>query len=342
MDGIRTRKVVDGVVHTYVTQNGKVVRETIGMGTTAKVLDFIYDHNGQPFALRYSTNGGSTFTTYYYVLNLQGDVIKLVTATGSPAATYRYNAWGKLYSQSGTMATINPLRYRGYYYDTETGFYYLRSRYYDPTNYRFINADSYASTGQGFLGYNMFAYCNNNPIIYTDDTGISGTLAMWMSSMWWLCGVDAVLPIGDIIYAAGVVVTGVVDIVNTIGADNVARLATDGVNAAKQVTEGPGGNSSPQPPDDRFRSYTSRNFRYNLQQLTGETGDGKQAHHVLPQKFIEQFEKADIKIHDPKYGSWVDSPTHSKFSTAYNNEWLEFFKKTVCRLKNKLRRLLVD
>ncbi len=69
------------------------------------------------------------------------------------------------------MASINPLRYRGYYYDTETGFYYVQSRYYDPIVKRFINADSYASTGQGFLGYNMFAYCGNNPVNMIDIIG---------------------------------------------------------------------------------------------------------------------------------------------------------------------------
>ena len=69
------------------------------------------------------------------------------------------------------MANINPLKYRGYYYDTETGFYYLQSRYYDPIVSRFINADSYTSTGQGFLGYNMFAYCGNNPVSRVDASG---------------------------------------------------------------------------------------------------------------------------------------------------------------------------
>ena len=69
------------------------------------------------------------------------------------------------------MADINPLRYRGYYYDTETGFYYLQSRYYDPVVSRFINADKYASTGDGLVGYNMFAYCSNNPVNYSDPSG---------------------------------------------------------------------------------------------------------------------------------------------------------------------------
>lgn len=90
---------------------------------------------------------------------------------GNVLATYEYDAWGKLISSSGSLAEITPLRYRGYYYDTETGFYYLQSRYYDPVVSRFISADSYASTGDGLLGYNMFAYCGNNPVCYSDSTG---------------------------------------------------------------------------------------------------------------------------------------------------------------------------
>ena len=170
-DGIRTQKFVENDVHNYITQNGKVVRETIGSGTSAKVLSFIYDEAGKPFALKYSTNGGSSFTTYYYVLNLQGDVIKLVNASGTAVATYTYNAWGEILTATGTMADVNPLRYRGYYYDTETGFYYVSSRYYDPEIGRWINADGYVSTGQDIIGYNMFAYCGNNPVIREDSTG---------------------------------------------------------------------------------------------------------------------------------------------------------------------------
>ena len=69
------------------------------------------------------------------------------------------------------LADKNPLRYRGYVFDTETGFYYCQSRYYDPCLGRFINADGYVSTGQGFLGHNMFAYCGNNPVMYYDPSG---------------------------------------------------------------------------------------------------------------------------------------------------------------------------
>ena len=101
----------------------------------------------------------------------QGDITRIEDVNGNVLATYEYDAWGKLISSSGSLAEINPLRHRGYYYDTETGFYYLQSRYYDPVVSRFINADRYASTGDGIVGYNMFAYCDNNPINRLDETG---------------------------------------------------------------------------------------------------------------------------------------------------------------------------
>ncbi len=66
---------------------------------------------------------------------------------------------------------FNPFRYRGYYYDYDTGLYYLQSRYYNPQRGRFLNADGYVSTGTGLPGYNMYAYCNNNPVMGYDPNG---------------------------------------------------------------------------------------------------------------------------------------------------------------------------
>ena len=158
------------VTHEYLTQSGKVVRETITTSMDTTTLDFFYDESGRPFAFNY-TPEGSTPNTYYYILNLQGDVVQIIDANGVMQAEYIYSPWGEIISAEGDLAEINPLRYRGYYYDSETGFYYLQSRYYDPENHRFINADSYASTGQGFLGVNMFAYCSNNPVNNFDNDG---------------------------------------------------------------------------------------------------------------------------------------------------------------------------
>ena len=110
--------------------------------------------------------------------------MSLLSASGDEVAAYTYDPYGRPVTIKGRVGTTlqtmtdpthianrNPLRYRGYYYDNESGFYYLQSRYYDPAICRFINADGYASTGQGFTGFNMFAYCNNSPANSIDPTG---------------------------------------------------------------------------------------------------------------------------------------------------------------------------
>ena len=162
-NGLRTSKVVNGVTHNYLYASGQLMRETYGSNT----LDFLYDANGYPYALKY--NG----TTYYYITNLQGDVMYLLDANENTVASYEYDPYGNIVSASGTMAEVNPLRYRGYYYDTELDMYYLQSRYYDPQISRFINADDVSMLGASgtALGYNLFAYCENNPINNCDATG---------------------------------------------------------------------------------------------------------------------------------------------------------------------------
>ena len=133
-------------------------------------MDFIYDNTGKPYALKYDG------TLYYYVLNLQGDVISIITHWGESYGTYTYDAWGNVLSVSGDIAKLNPIRYRGYYYDSETGLYYLGSRYYDPQVKRFINADGAALAtinpySDGLTDKNYFAYCDNNPTSRSDDGG---------------------------------------------------------------------------------------------------------------------------------------------------------------------------
>jgi len=91
---------------------------------------------------------------------------------------YIYDAYGNVSTKAGwgdrldtPVADLNPFLYNGYYYDTETGFYYCNSRYYDPENSRFFSADDYISTGRDIRSYNMYVYCNNDPIMYIDNTG---------------------------------------------------------------------------------------------------------------------------------------------------------------------------
>ena len=201
-DGIRKTKTIPinqrglTCTYTFVTQNGKVVRQS----WRTESIDFFYDESGRPFAMTYQRANDAP-QTYYYVLNLQGDVVKLIDENGAEVASYEYDAWGNVLSQSGSMASTNPLRYRGYYHDSETGFYYLQSRYYDPAMHRFINADSYASTGQGFIGTNMFAYCHNSPVAFYDTEGNMATEATIAATNWWN-------PIGWI--AGGILVVEVV------------------------------------------------------------------------------------------------------------------------------------
>ena len=112
---------------------------------------------------------------YYYIRNLQGDIIGLIDKNGTEVVSYSYDTWGKLISIEGslkdTVGVKNPYRYRGYRYDTETGLYYLQSRYYNAEWGRFINADGIIGHTGELLNHNLFAYCKNNPKNASDSTG---------------------------------------------------------------------------------------------------------------------------------------------------------------------------
>ena len=146
-----------------------------------KLVVYLYDESGSPIGMQYRTNSMAegTFYTYLFEKNLQGDIIAVYNTSGTKLVSYVYDAWGNVtvtnHNVSGTNsgARHNPFRYRGYYYDTETGYYYLQSRYYNPKWGRFLNADGYVSTGQDILGYNMYIYCGNNPINRIDISGTS-------------------------------------------------------------------------------------------------------------------------------------------------------------------------
>ena len=155
-EGVRIGKTSGGTEYTYDYLGGKLVKMTKGSIS----YEFSYDEVGRPYSIRTGN------ATYYYVLNQQGDVAAIISSAGQVMAEYSYNAWGKVLSATGTLAEDNPLRYRGYVYDTDLCMYYLNSRYYDPEICRFINTDSKLSTGQSVLGCNAFAYCLNDPVRY--------------------------------------------------------------------------------------------------------------------------------------------------------------------------------
>ena len=166
-NGIRTEKTVNGITTHYLTVDGRIT----GQYDETDTLYFRYNADNSPIG--FSLNGEE----YLYLKNIQGDVEEIVDKNGNSVVKYAYNEWGKLLSVTGSMATavgrINPIRYRGYYYDGETGYYYLQSRYYNPDICRFINADepSYVTISAEKTNYNLFAYCANDPVNYIDPTG---------------------------------------------------------------------------------------------------------------------------------------------------------------------------
>ena len=168
-NGIRTSKTVDGVMHTYTLDGAKILRETWGENT----LIPLYDNEDSVCGILY--NG----TPYYFIKNLQGDVIAIVDKDAEPVAKYTYDAWGAITSAAThtdltkgvDIATINPFRYRGYYFDEEIDLYYLQSRYYDASVGRFINADDAEVTTHSNRQQNSFAYCANNGIVAYDTLG---------------------------------------------------------------------------------------------------------------------------------------------------------------------------
>lgn len=187
-DGQRVSKTVNGVTTEYF-YNGEILA---GQKTGNETLVFMYDNNGDIFGFIYDGHD------FYYVKNAQNDVVGLVS-DGNIVAYYFYDAWGNAQIVSdagytiydmGHPAYVNPIRYRSYYYDHETNFYYLNSRYYSPDICRFLNADGVVNANRDVLGNNLFAYCSNDPVNNTDDNGC-GKISNWFKSAaqtiknWW-------------------------------------------------------------------------------------------------------------------------------------------------------------
>ena len=175
-------KIVTGIKHNYYLDGLQIVAETWTLSGIEYLLYYIYDESGAPIGMQYRTSNyaSGVFDFFFFEKNVQGDIIGIYNSTGKRIGSYTYDAWGNCnYTTASGNTTLerqivsfyNPFRYRGYYYDYGIGFYYLQSRYYNPQWGRFLNADGYVSTGTGLLGYNMFAYCNNNPVMFTDPTG---------------------------------------------------------------------------------------------------------------------------------------------------------------------------
>ncbi len=180
-EGIRTSKTVNGVTTNYVIDNKLIKAEY----NDAYSIVYWYDDKDSVVGFFYTDKTVSNPTTqaYIYTKNAQGDVTGILNSSGTKVASYSYDSWGNILSITGssanTIGVINPIRYRGYYLDNETGYYYLQSRYYNLEWQRFINADelNFISASGNYLGINAFAYCENNPVYYIDVIGTVPTPA---------------------------------------------------------------------------------------------------------------------------------------------------------------------
>ena len=223
-NGIRTRKTVGSTKTEYFTSGSTILAEKTG----SDVIWYIYDSDGEVLGFTY--NG----TPYYYIKNQQGDVCKVVTASSSVVASYTYDAWGKVISASGSMAQINPIRYRSYYYDKETSLYYLQSRYYDPETGRFVSSDSFVSTGQDLLQNNMYAYGGNNPVNGVDSTGEA-----WLH---WALGavIVAACAVAVVVTAGGAAagIAAVVSVSNGVAAATASSTIAAGAFLGSAATYG--------------------------------------------------------------------------------------------------------
>ena len=208
-NGLRVTKTVNGIKTNYEYLNGLLLYEK--KGTTE--LHYLYDANGSLKGIQTVDNNG-TSTTYYVVTNTRGDVTQIYDVAGVLQVLYTYDTWGKILSikdgngneitSDTNIGKLNSLRYRSYYYDTETGLYYLQSRYYSPEWSRFINADDISLLTNSLndnTDKNLFAYCDNNPIVRSDDGGnVWGALALAgggsLGTTWTLGGANFWNPVG--------------------------------------------------------------------------------------------------------------------------------------------------
>ena len=312
--GTRTGKTVNGVSTQYYINGSQILAQKSG----EDILYFLYDETGSAVGFKYNNN------LYLYRKNLQGDILAVLNGqTGAVEASYTYDAWGRVISSTGALAEINPFRYRGYYYDSETGLYYISSRYYDPEVGRWINPEPNMYSGgfdegAGVLAYNVYAYCANNPVIYKDDTGESILLCI-------LIGAGIGLIVGGAFgahkasengyspsdgwkywrYVVGFgVVGGAIGALVGWGAGTL--IAHYGVaTAATSITKGGGA---------RFSSFSA------LKNSLGSAGRNYQWHHIVEQCQIQKSGFSKYWIQNSNNVINIPTQIHNKISAYYSSK----------------------
>ena len=206
VDGLRLEKTAGGVTTQYQYVNGQLLGEKRSNGV---ILRYTYDALGALSGIQHKNTAGVT-TNYIVRCTLSGDVDQIYDTKGNLLARYIYDTWGstlsvtdasgKAITDANHIANINPIRYRGYYFDAETGLYYLQSRYYDTTTRRFLNADEILGANSDINALNLYAYCGNNPVVREDANG-----------NFWLTSIVASVAVGVVTQYIGDVVGNILD-----------------------------------------------------------------------------------------------------------------------------------
>ena len=326
VEGIRGSKTVGSVKSEYQYINGLLMYEKRGNIR----FYFFYDATGNLTGFNYFSSDTAAGTTFYTTTNSQGDVIGVYSSSGGLIATYEYDAWGKLISlknnsgieisqTSRHVAALNPIRYRGYYYDSESDLYYIASRYYDANTGRFINSDTpevLLVSPITVTDKNVFSYCDNNPINRSDLSGCFWETAFDVFSLclsvaevcknpkdpWaWVGLAGDTLDLIPFVTGVGEVTRGLK--VVSKAANQIENISTTG-KVAKNIIK----------KSDGFSSFNK------LKKAIGSPGSGNEWHHIVEQSQIGRSGFATELIQNPGNIIAIDKNTHRKISGYYSSK----------------------
>ena len=336
VNGIRLSKTINGVATEFLYSGMQLLRQVTGNNT----IWFIYDQDGM---IGFELNG----TPYYYLRNLLSDVTGIIDANGNVVVNYTYDSWGKLLSvtgsQANTVGALNPIRYRGYYYDAETGFYYLNSRYYDAETGRFISPDVLSEDG------NLYSYCQNDPINRSDESGYLSKF--WKRIIKIAVGVVATVAAVAITVATGgtalPVVAGVVAstviggvVSGAVQAANGGDFsegfldgATDGlmwggvfalggslINAAKVTGSAAKASANVGKGAVPYNNAVGYDSFSAFKKAQGSAGVGKEWHHIVEQSQIAKSGFAPQQIHNTNNIIAINADVHRMISGYYSSK----------------------
>ena len=302
--GLRTKKIVNGEENQYFYSGDLLISEYNGL----EYMNFTYSPSGEPVGFSfYDAEENEPLDYYFYFKNIQGDILGLLDHQGAIYCTYSYDAWGKLlgvYDRNGNeitnpnhAANRNPLRYRGYYYDDETGLYYLNSRYYNPEWGTFICADDINCIGIDgtVLSYNLYSYCGNNPIVRQDTTGYAWETAFDVVSLV-ASAVEVTMNPTDLTAWVGLVgdtvdlipfVTGVGETIKVLRTSSKLTDKIDGTIDTYRVLK------------------------------KGNKGTGNEVHHIIEKRFADWL---GIDNKNNMLSIVLDKETHRAYTSSWRGE----------------------